>query len=87
MRAVLMILAVTALGGCVHTVYYKDGATNAEFQRDMAECRMKAAVLPRTDTSNQSGMEALGTGLGTLATYEQFMRDCMLTRGYERVKK
>ena len=62
-----------SLAGCVRTIWVKDGATRADFNRDAYECERDA---------RQSGY--FGGGLIGLANMQDFMDRCMVARGYEK---
>lgn len=70
------------LAGCAPTVYEKPGATNEDFQRAMAGCRVQGrGSVPsayRMDQPITVGASNLGAAIDGLF----FERDCMRAQGY-----
>lgn len=85
MRLVAVLAGALVLSGCATTpkFYSRPGSTNDDFQRELAGCRNKLAMVPEPATNpNANGLEALGAGLGALANREQFMQDCLRSQGW-----
>jgi hypothetical protein len=68
--------AIIALQGCAPTKYYKEGSTAQDFNRDMARCRVTAAMVPHTSD-----------GLYDAAIGMQTVRNCMIAQDWEIGKK
>jgi len=43
MKSILFIISVLVLSGCT-TILYKDGATQADYQRDFGQCDYEVAL-------------------------------------------
>jgi hypothetical protein len=73
-----------ALAGCASApIYYtRAGGSSEDFQRELAGCRNRLAMVPMRSTDNLGGLEALGAGLGNMATRDQFMQDCLRSQGW-----
>jgi hypothetical protein len=85
-RLFLFLLCAMTLSSCAGTVYDRPGGTKDQLEVDYADCRSKAAFLPQQPSNpNEGGLASVGDGLGHLATYEQFMQDCLRARGWKRV--
>jgi hypothetical protein len=82
-----LLLFMFALTSCAPTVWDKPGATQADFSRDSAQCRLVARGM-NSDSFYAEGSpkfvagaalgNAVGTAVSTAATY----RDCMMAIGY-----
>lgn len=80
MRAI-MIFALLALAGCAITPaperqWYKKGASEEDFQRALAGCRVQGAMVPQ---SNDGGV---GGTLFQTAIMMQTVDNCMRAQGY-----
>lgn len=71
-RMALLVLAASLLGGCADDVYYKEGATQADFQRDSYECERDARM----------SAASFGGGIAGAMEARNFYRRCMGVRGY-----
>lgn len=72
MKKIILCLIVFVVCSCAPTVFYKDGATQADFKRDSYGCEKDA---------RQSGY--YGQGLAGAINMKQFYRRCMEACGYE----
>ncbi len=73
MKLALVIIAAFALAGCARMLWYKEGATQADFRKDTYECEKDA---------RQSGY--FGTGFAAQLNMKDFQERCMMARGYEK---
>jgi hypothetical protein len=84
---VIGMLAALTLGACAtrHEIYSRDGSTEEDFQRELAGCRNKLAMVPAIPTNeNAGGLESLGNSLANMGNREQFMQDCLRSQGWNR---
>jgi hypothetical protein len=72
----IAILMLLALAGCAAPKYIKPGATEEDFQRALAGCRVQGAMVP----------PAAGTGAGDelfrTAIMMQTTENCMRAQGF-----
>jgi hypothetical protein len=72
-RSEIILLVVVAFSGCARTIWYRQGATEADYSRDSYDCERDA---------RQSGY--FGSGYAGLANMEGFFERCMGAHGYVR---
>lgn len=95
----LLVATALAVAGCAHgskhqaaqpqpTLYWrKAGATQEDYNVQVASCRMKLAMVPegpvRPDSpSLGNAISQAGDVLANTATRAQFMQDCMVVAGW-----
>ena len=94
--AFLLILAITGCAQPPAKIYFwHPGATNEELHRDMADCRMRMAMMPvqpepYRDNPNDPGnaghaMADLGAALQDREGKNAFFQDCMTSKGWQMV--
>jgi hypothetical protein len=75
MRAIAIALLLAA---CAPTVYHRPpGATSEQFERQIARCRMNAAMIPPPAPSNDPGDALFHT-----AIVGKTIENCMRAEGY-----
>ena len=74
--AILMLLAVAACASAPERKYYKEGASEEDFQRALAGCRVQGAMVP------QSTDGGAGESLFQTAIMMQTIENCMRAQGY-----
>ena len=65
-----------ALTGCASETYIKAGASDEDYQRAIAGCRVQAAMVPNT------GIGAMGDDLFHTAIVGQTIQNCMRAQGW-----
>ena len=75
------------LAACAPTIWDKPDATQADFDRDSARCRLLARGMNPGDFYAQGSASfvagaALGNAIGTAANQATTYRDCMIAVGY-----
>ena len=95
----LVILAALGLSACATPApkiyFWHPNATNDELHRDLANCRMRVAMLPSTpapyaDDPNDPGntghaLANLGAALQDQKNRDAFFQDCMTAKGWQMV--
>lgn len=87
-RSHLLVLPCAFLvTGCAMAPNYwvKDGATQQDFDRDIASCRMQAARIeyePKDAALTRGYYQRAGSDLQDAATLGQFMNDCLTANGW-----
>lgn len=84
------LLTAFLLSSCVSTVWYKDGLTETEFNRDAYECQrdVYAASGPRyrsvdaAPKPNSHPLSNLGDELNRMGFEQGIFEQCMRARGY-----
>lgn len=75
-RKTFAVFAVFAVTACAApTVWYMQGATDAQFRRDTYECE------------RDSRQSFFGTGLIAIVAMIQFQDRCMRAHGYEKTQR
>ena len=78
-QLVLPMLFAFLCAGCGSpSTYYKSGATQDEYDRAMATCRMKADMIPADPNVGK---------LGQIAVDMDFMDNCMVSQGWHIQKQ
>lgn len=88
-----LIISLT-LAGCSPTVWHKDGATEADFNRDVYECQRDVYAVsgPRyrpidaAPNPNTNGLQGLGDQLGRMGFEQGIFEQCMRAKGYDTRK-
>jgi hypothetical protein len=92
--SVVLVPVSIGLLGCVEpepappppTVWTKPGATNADYQRQIATCRNASTAIPAPVYNNGTGVgDALqnqGAMLGHYAVVFQYIHNCMVAAGW-----
>jgi hypothetical protein len=85
----LRIFAVVALTGCANTQYYNPNVSDAEAQRDLAQCQYEAklATSNYSTGSTRAGMsgaagQGFAEGIGQSLEQRDLVRSCLTARGY-----
>jgi hypothetical protein len=83
----IMISLPPILGACAPTIWDKPDATQTDFNRDSARCRLLARGMNPGDFYAQGSASfvagaALGNAIGTAANQTATYRDCMMAVGY-----
>jgi hypothetical protein len=83
LRTILLLLPLAIHVGCgTPKVWYQEGMTFQETQRQLAACRAEAARL-----ENPLAMVNLGFALANSANKKDFVRNCMIANGYSLVEQ
>jgi uncharacterized protein YceK len=72
----IAIGVLLALAGCASVTYIKDGASDEDYQRAIAGCRVQAAMVPNT------GDGSTGDNLFHTAIVGQTIENCMRAQGW-----
>src|SRR5208282_1493025 len=80
-------LGFLILAACAPTIWDKSHATQADFNKDSARCRLLARGMSPGDfyaqgSANFVAGAALGNTIGTAANQAATYRDCMMATGY-----
>jgi hypothetical protein len=87
-KKLFLFSLVLALAGC-KTNYYKPGASQLEFQRDMMAAEGYAASQMQNATlmPAQSGLEVLARGIATPAIKRKMINQYMERLGWEKQRE
>lgn len=93
--ATVALFAVPVLAGCAHhnMMWVKDGATQADFDRDRAQCIYESAAAtgsynPSGSTARSTGgaiAQGIGDGIAIGLRRQEIAILCMQARGYRQV--
>src|SRR6266849_1209633 len=80
-------MAALIVGACAPTVWEKPGASQADFMRDSARCRLLARGMNSGDFYAEGSPKfvaaaTLGNAIGTAINQQGTYRDCMMAVGY-----
>jgi hypothetical protein len=80
----LLSLLIAVLTGCT-TTFHKTGASDEDFQRDMALAEGHAASVIQSSTTMpaQSGLESIARGIAIPAMKRRLINDYMKKTGWE----
>ncbi len=86
-RLLFSLILVLLLTGC-KTTFYKPGASDADFQRDLmlAEGYATSKIQNATVMPTQSGLEAMMRGIAVPATKRRLINDYMKELGWTKQK-
>ncbi len=91
MRAAVISLAI--LAGCASPLWTKEGATQADFNRDAAQCEYEAASATASYSQGQTARttggaaaQGFGEGMAIGLKKNELGRLCMTAKGYTRVR-
>ena len=87
-QRLLLLTLLVLLTGC-KTTFYKPGASDADFQRDLmlAEGYAASQIQNATVMPAQSGLEAMMRGIAVPAMKRRMINDYMKKLGWEKQKK
>jgi hypothetical protein len=81
MKTIITILAISLLTACAQTQFTKAGATQADFQRDMAACQYE------TEKYSAPASDNIGVMLEASSRKTRLTQMCMSQKGYYLVRK
>lgn len=93
MKRAIAIVSIFLLSACKAAVWDKPGATQYEFDSDIARCRMAMAGTPMPYQVNNSApgdvggaMKGLGATIGGIADQRMYLNNCMQAQGWRQVQ-
>jgi hypothetical protein len=94
----IILIAILALAGCADldqapATYWRANSTDEDLQRDLAACRMQAAMLPNQPAPYQNpnpndpgvagqALANLGQSMTNASAHQSFFSDCMRSKGW-----
>ncbi|MGZ3856441.1 MAG: hypothetical protein ACXVKO_09300, partial [Bacteriovorax sp.] len=83
MRTLLLAITLHVLSGCT-TVYYKAGATQEEYQKDISQCEYEVSLHVNQVDNSYSTM--VGQEFDLALRKRDLIKQCMLNKAWE-IKK
>src|ERR1700730_2562605 len=86
-KIVALVASIACIAGCAPTIWDKPGATQADFTRDSARCRILARGMNSGDFYAEGSPKfvaaaTVGNAIGTAINRQETFHDCMMAVGY-----
>jgi hypothetical protein len=82
-----LVVSIVCMAGCAPTIWDKPGATQADYNRDSARCRILARGMNSGDFYAEGSPKfvaaaTVGNAIGTAINRQETFHDCMMAVGY-----